>query len=68
MTEKQSPPYPYDKRTETITLPPEIEQEVRQLVQSGRKVEAMRRVLHLTGAGLRISKDYVDTFGRKNKR
>jgi ribosomal protein L7/L12 len=61
------PPYPYDKRTEKITLPPEIEQEIRQLVQSGRKVEAVQRVLHLTGAGLRISKDYVDVFERKNK-
>jgi ribosomal protein L7/L12 len=61
------PPYPYDKRTEKITLPPEIEQEIHQLVQSGRKVEAVQRVLHLTGAGLRISKDYVDVFERKNK-
>jgi hypothetical protein len=65
MTNK--PPYPYDKRTEKITLPPEIEQEIRQLVQSGRKVEAVQRVLRLTGASLRISKDYADTFERKNR-
>jgi hypothetical protein len=61
------PLYPYDKRTEKITLPPEIEQEIHQLVQSGRKVEAVQRVLHLTEAGLRISKDYVDVFERENK-
>ncbi len=65
MTNK--PPYPYDKRTEKITLPPEIEQEIRQLVQSGKKIEAVQRVLRLTGAGLRISKDYVDVFERTNK-
>jgi ribosomal protein L7/L12 len=62
MTKKSTPPYPYNKRTDTITLPPEIEKELRQLVLSGNKIEAMRRVLKLTGAGLRVSKDYLDSL------
>jgi ribosomal protein L7/L12 len=62
MTKKSTPPYPYNKRTDTIALPPEIEKELRQLVLSGNKIEAMRRVLKLTGAGLRVSKDYLDSL------
>jgi len=62
MNKQSKPTYPYDKRTDTIKLPSEIEQEIRQLVQSGKKVEAVQRVLHLTGAGLKISKDYVDSL------
>jgi len=57
MTKKAGPRYPYDKRADTITLPPEIENEIRQLVRSGNRIEAMKRVLELTGAGLKVSKD-----------
>jgi hypothetical protein len=65
MSKPSTPPYPYHKRTGTIILPPEVEQEIRQLIQSGHKIEAIQRVLHLTGAGLKLSKDYVDNLGRK---
>lgn len=58
-------PYPYDERTGQIKLPQKIEQEIRQLVQSGQKIEAMKRVLDLTGAGLRYSKNYVDQFEKR---
>jgi ribosomal protein L7/L12 len=54
------PPYPYDKKTDTITLPAEIEQDLRRLVSTGKQIEAVKRVIHLTGAGLKVSKDYVD--------
>jgi hypothetical protein len=68
MTSKRStPPYPYNVRTDRITLPPEIEQQIRQLVQSGKKIEAIQRVLHLTGAGLKISKDYVDGLANSGR-
>lgn len=59
---KVPPSYPYDKRTKTINLPSTIEKELRQLIVTGNKVEAIKRVTRLTGAGLRISKDYVDTL------
>ena len=59
---KTSPSYPCDKRTHTINLPPPIDQELRQLIASGNKVEAVKRVAKLTGAGLRGSKDYIDTL------
>ncbi len=57
--EKSAPPYPYDEK-QGIQLPEAIEQSIQVLVQSGRKVEAVQRVLKLTGAGLKNSKDYVD--------
>ena len=55
-------PFPYNAKTHTIDLPIQIERELRGLVATGKKVEAMKRVLSLTGAGLRVSKDYVDTL------
>ena len=58
-------PYPPSKGTGKITLPHQVEQELRQLVQSGKRIEAVQRVVHLTGAGLKISKDYVDSLGRE---
>jgi len=62
------PLYPYDKRTDTITLPEKVEKELRQLVLAGNKVEAMKRVTRLTGAGLRVSKDYVDRLAGIQRR
>ena len=64
------PPYPYDKPTKTIFLPTNIEKELRHLVLTGNKVEAVKRVTRLTGAGLRVSKDYVDNLAGipKNRR
>jgi ribosomal protein L7/L12 len=60
--------YPYNKQTNTIILPPEIEKTLRQLVLTGDKVEAVKRVIELTGAGLRVSKDYVDSLEASSKR
>jgi ribosomal protein L7/L12 len=43
-----------------ISLPPEVKQEIQHLVTQGRKPEALKKVANLTGASLRISKDYID--------
>ena len=59
-------PFPYDAKTHTISLPAQIERELRRLVSTGKKVEAMKRVISLTGAGLRMSKDYVDTLAKRH--
>ena len=59
---KAKPPFPYDAKTDVICLPPNIEEELRHLVLTGKKVEAFRLVTELTGAGLRVSKDYVDNL------
>ena len=58
--EKSVPQYPYDQQAKTIRLPANIESELRRLVLAGDKIEAVKRVTRLTGAGLRVSKDYVD--------
>ena len=55
-----NPPYPYNRETKIIKLPIEVEEEIVALLRRGLKVEAVKRVTKLTGAGLRISKDYVD--------
>jgi hypothetical protein len=64
--EPSPPPYPYDERTDTISLPVEVEEELRRLVATGGKVKAVKRVRSLTGAGLKVSKDYVDTLEELN--
>ena len=61
LEEKTTPQYPYDEKV-GIQLPAEIEQEIKALVSRGRKVEAVQRVFKLTQAGLKISKDYVDSL------
>ncbi len=65
---KVTPSYPYDGRTNKIELPMEIEKELLRLLSTGNKAEAVKRVTRLTGAGLRVSKDYVDTLARTKRR
>lgn len=64
--EKSTPLFPYAKNTNTITLPTDVEKELRRLISAGNKVEAIKRVAKLTGAGLRVSKDYVDSLAKSN--
>jgi len=59
-----NPSYPYDRCTNTISLPPEIEKEIKRLILTGEKPKALKEVANLTGASLRISKDYVDNLVR----
>jgi ribosomal protein L7/L12 len=58
------PIYPYDKETNTISLPPKINKKLKRLILKGNKVEAVKQVTRLTGAGLRLSKDYVDNLAK----
>jgi hypothetical protein len=57
------PPYPYDKRTNTISLPAEVEKEVRHIASTEGGPQAVKRVAYLTGSRLGMSKDYVDSVG-----
>ena len=67
---KVLPLYPYAQQRKTRRLPRNIERELRQLLATGKTVEAVTRVTRLTGAGLRISKNYVDGLaaGRNRRR
>jgi hypothetical protein len=59
--DKSIPPlYPFDKTLNIIRLPREVEVHLRQLARTGQKIEAVKLVTKLTGAGLRVAKDYVD--------
>lgn len=64
---KSTPPFPYNKKTNMIILPSEVEKELRRLISTGNKVEAIRRVTKLTGAGLRVSKDHVDSLPKRSR-
>jgi len=62
------PPYPYDKHTNTISLPVEVEKEVRHIALTEGGPQAVKRVAYLTGARLGLSKGYVDSLlGRNTK-
>ena len=61
---KIKPAYPYNRKTDKINLPDEIVADLKFLLMAGNKVAAVKRVAELTGAGLRISKDYVDALVR----
>ncbi len=65
---KLTPSYPYDERTNKIELPAKVEKELLRLLSTGNKAEAVKRVTRLTGAGLRASKDYVDTLAGTERR
>lgn len=65
---KTTPSHPYDERTNKIELPTEVEKELLRLLSTGNKTEAVKRVTRLTGAGLRVSKDYVDTLAKTERR
>ncbi len=67
---KVTPVYPYDTTSQTIRLPDSVNKEIRRFVASGNTVEAVKLVSRLTGAGLRVSKNYIDGLAepRKNRR
>jgi ribosomal protein L7/L12 len=54
------PLYPFDKKTGKIELPEDVIADLKFFLLVGNKPAAVKRVAELTGAGLRMSKDYVD--------
>ena len=59
---KIMPVYPVSKTTGKIELPEEIITDVKFLLLVGNKHAAVKRVAELTGATLRMSKDFVDSL------
>jgi hypothetical protein len=53
-------PYPFEANRNLIRLPKAVEDHLRELVRTGQKIEAVKQVTRLTGASLRVAKDYVD--------
>jgi len=54
------PAYPYNAQTQTIVLPLDVQDHLYQRAITGQKPQAIKEVAQLTGAGLRLSKTYVD--------
>ncbi len=66
--ERPVPLYPYNKQTDTISLPSEVEKEVKNIALTEGVPSAMKRVMALTGAGLKVSKDYIDNLLQRYRR
>jgi hypothetical protein len=62
---KVVPLYPYDKRTKAITLPKEVERQLRRLVAEGNKVEAIRQVKGLPGQASEYQKTMLTAWQGK---
>ena len=54
------PLYPFDKKTGKIELPEDVIADLKFFLLVGNKPAAVKRVVELTGAGLRVSKEFVD--------
>lgn len=57
---RPTPIYPYDKSTDTISLPPALKEEILHIASTKGVPVAMKKVMDLTGAGLKVSKGYID--------
>jgi hypothetical protein len=60
--QKSTPPFPVDPDTNTLHLPSEVVHELFHLVKDDQKVEAVNRVMELTGASQKTAQAYVDTL------
>jgi hypothetical protein len=65
---RATPLYPYDKSTDTISLPPALEKDILNLASEKGVPIAMKKAMELTGAGLKVSKNYIDNLLEKNRR
>jgi len=56
--------YPFNRETGEINLPDNIVKELKKLLAKDDlgKIEALRRTVSMTGAGLKVSKDYLDSL------
>ncbi|MFH1429415.1 MAG: hypothetical protein ABIH39_06695 [Candidatus Margulisiibacteriota bacterium] len=57
------PQYPYDRANKKIILPDEAAKELKKLYANSdpmSKKEAMKKTMGLTGAGLKMAKEFLD--------
>ena len=66
-TTRPTPPYPYDKDTDTISLPPALKKDVLDTALAKGVPVAMKKVMEFTGAGLKVSKSYIDDLVERNR-
>ncbi len=59
---KVTPLYPVNKKMGKIELPEDVIANLKFFLLVGNKPAAVKRVCELTGAGLRVSKDFVDSL------
>ena len=57
---KVTPLYPVNKKTGKIELPDNVITDLKFFLLVGNKPAAVKRVCELTGAGLQVSKNFVD--------
>jgi ribosomal protein L7/L12 len=59
---KVVPLYPVNKKTGKIELPDDVIADLKFFLLVGNKPAAVKRVCELTGVGLQVSKDFVDSL------
>jgi ribosomal protein L7/L12 len=59
---KVMPRYPVNKKTGKIELPDDVIADLKFFLLVGNKPATVKRVCELTGVGLRVSKDFVDSL------
>lgn len=59
---KVTPLYPVNKKTDKIELSDAVIADLKIFLLVGNKPAAVKRVCELTGVGLRVSKDFVDSL------
>ena len=59
---KVTPLYPVNEKTANIELPKDVIADLKFFLLVGNKPAAVKRVCELTGVGLRVSKDFVDSL------
>ena len=67
MPSNKKPPYPPAKSGGKIVLPEDKDKELLDMLVHGKRIEAMQKVMELTAAGLKMSKDYLDNLARHGK-
>jgi len=60
------PLYPYDRLTNTISLPEKVDEEIKHIASTEGLPQAVKKVAYLTGARLGLSKNYVDNLLGRN--
>jgi len=59
------PLYPIVENGKEIKLPQDVEKRLHQMAKTRKAPQAVKEVAYLTGAGLRVAKDYVDRLAKQ---
>ncbi|MGR0482618.1 MAG: hypothetical protein ACTFAL_14780 [Candidatus Electronema sp. V4] len=66
VTKPKQYPYPYSENnrndTVIIKIPQNVENDAQSLARQGKTPQAMKQIMNLTGIGMSVAKDYIDSL------